>query len=270
MADGTIGGEAAVIPVIEFYKLIGPGRPPKRADRSAAGFLPSRALRYCDAMTSAAGFGYWLFPATDLELLWDGERVMWSHGDASAWLPLSDTPTGAVQFPGFAAAFDAAAPGSMTGCAIPFLTAGLEPGSVQMWTGLLARTRPGWSVSLRSPVNLPPLPGLTFWEGIIETDQWFGPLFTVLKITKTDTPVRLRADVPFLQAQPVAQAAYQDGSATDRVRSMDDMSALDWEALQAVVAPAGEVKQGAYSVRVRKRRTCPRHQVHVARAVAPI
>jgi hypothetical protein len=251
-------------PIVEFYKLIQDGRPPKRADRSAAGYLPSRAMRYCDALSSATGYGYWVFPATDLQFIWDGERISWAYGANDEWLPLSETASGAVQFPDFEEQFDAAAPEEMRGLSIPFLTAGLEPGSLQIWTGLVARTRPGWSLSVRQPVNLPPPVGYSCWEAIIETDQWFGPIFTVIKISKTDVPVRLRADVPFLQIQPVPQVSYGETTLSGfSNNSMDDMSATDWEALHGILNPeiVDDAKPGAYAVRVRKRRMCPAHQV---------
>lgn len=257
-------------PLVEFFQLLPGGRPPKRADRTAAGFIPSRAMRYCDALTTASGFGYWLFPPADLRLLWTDAGISWAHGNSDAFHPLSDTASGAIQFPGFEQQFDAAAPANLAGCSIPYLTAGLEPGSVQMWTGLLARTRPGWSLSLRQPVNLPPPPGVTFWEGIIETDQWFGPVFTVLKLSQTDRPVRLRAGVPFLQAQPLPQAAYADAALNHHaVGTVADLSPQDWDQLGAVIAPDGPeaARQGAYAVKVRKRRTCPYHAAVVADAL---
>lgn len=64
-------------PIARFYRLIEQAPPPLRADRSAGGTLPVRAYRYCDAVTSAAGFGWWVFPPADLQLLWDGHDVLW-------------------------------------------------------------------------------------------------------------------------------------------------------------------------------------------------
>ena len=142
--------------IVEFFRLIRQTRPAKRAERAAAGYLPSRGLRYCDALTSATGYGYWVFPPLDIRLIWNGEEIFWSYGPDESWLPLSGTDSGAVQFPNYATAFDATAPEFLHGYSPPFLTALPEQGGVQMWTGLLARTRPGWSLSVRSPVNLPP------------------------------------------------------------------------------------------------------------------
>ena len=41
-------------PIMCFYRLIEQARLPQRADRSAAGTLPTRAYRYCEAVTAAA------------------------------------------------------------------------------------------------------------------------------------------------------------------------------------------------------------------------
>jgi len=247
-------------PLVEFIRLIPDGRPPKRAERSAAGYLPSRAMRYCDALTSATGFGYWLFPPMDIRLLWDGEQVFWSYGEDEDWMPLSGTDSGAVQFPGYAELFDAQVPERFRGYSPPFLTALPELGGVQIWTGLLAKTRPGWSLNVRPPVNLPPIPGLAAWEGIVETDLWLGPLFNNFRITRTDFPVQIRAHAPFLQVQPIPQLAYRDEMLADhRIGTLTSLAAEDWTRLARVLLPNPdhEARQGLYAVTVRKRRLCP-------------
>lgn len=270
MVDNQLG--ETVLPVVEFVKMITEGREPKRADRSGAGYLPGRAMRYCDAMTTATGYGYWLFPPIDLQFLWDGEQVFWSFGDTAAWLPLSGAPSGAAQFPGFSSQFDSIAPEQLRGYAPPFVTALPELGGVQIWTGLLARTRPGWSLNVRLPVNLPSIPGLSAWEGIVETDHWFGPLFNNFRITKTDFPVRLRAHSPFLQVQPIPQIAYREMTLkSPKIRNVETMSSEDWSDLGQVLLPdaAKEANQGTYAVRIRKRRACPHHAEMLTRAIEP-
>ena len=248
--------------VVEFMKLVPQGRDPKRAERSGAGSIPGRAMRWCDALTTATGYGYWLFPPIELQLLWDGEQVFWSYGDLEEWLPLSGAPSGAAQFPDFEAEFNKSAPPALAGYSPPFLTALPELGGVQIWTGLLARTRPGWSLNVRLPVNLPGIPGLTAWEGIVETDHWFGPLFTNFRLTRTDFPVRLRAHIPYMQVQPLPQAAYREDALSNfSLRSAGEMTDADWSDLEQVLLPneAHEAHQGTYAVRIRKRRACPRH-----------
>ncbi len=260
--------------LVDFYRLVLEARSPKRAERSAAGYLPSRAMRYCDALTSATGFGYWVFPPTTFSLLWDGEQVFWACGESEEWWPLSGTTSGAVQFPDYSSAFDGAAPEFLRGYSPPFLTAMPELGGVQIWTGLLAKTRPGWSLNVRAPVNLPGIPGLVAWEGIVETDVWLGPLFNNFRITKTNFPVLVRAEVPFLQVQPIPQIAYRD----DVLGNFDchDTASLtqeDWRDLGKVLLPSSdrEARQGEYAVTVRKRRLCPvDHEALLASSPIPI
>jgi hypothetical protein len=165
-----------------------------------------------------------------------------------------------VQFPNYAAAFNESAPEAFHGYSPPFLTALPEPGNVQIWLGLLAKTRPGWSLAIRPPVNLPGIPGLAHWEGIIETDLWFGPLFTNFRLTKTDMPIHIRAREPFIQVQPVPQLAYREetlGAFT--VSEMSDLTSEDWDRLGEVLLPPPDpmARLGEYAVKVRKRRLCP-------------
>jgi hypothetical protein len=247
-------------PGLQFHRLIEQARPPQRADRAAAGTLPTRAYRYCDAVTSAAGYGWWVFPPMDLQLIWDGYDVFWYFDGAPDWMPLSP----AAQFPDFAEAFNAAAPQKLQGCAPPFLTALPEPGVVQIWTGLMARTAPGWSLLIRPPANLAAPGGYSLYEGIVETDHWFGPLFTNLRLTRTHKPIHLKATFPLLQVQPLPRQAYaeQTLAATTIVPDMVSMNEADWNAYYATIAGPCEDHDrpfGAYAVAARKRRQgiCP-------------
>jgi Family of unknown function (DUF6065) len=260
------GTEGRQPPIIQFYRLVTQARVPMRADRSAAGYLPTRATRHCEALTTATSFGWWVFPPLDLLLLWQGEQVWWSHPEAGgSWLPLSASATGAAQYPGFACLFDEVAPPELGGCSPPFLTALPEPGTVQIWTGLLARTAPGWSALVRAPANMPPLAGISVWEGLVETDSWFGPLFTNVRLTRTGSPIRLGAELPLLLVQPVPQFAYADavlGSMTC-VTEPGRLTPEDWAAYRAsVLGPepgdAPRAPPGRYAATVRRRRRrCP-------------
>ncbi len=250
-------------PIVHFYRLIDEARLPQRADRSAAGTLPMRAYRYCEAVTAASAFGWWIFPPTDLQFLWDGHDIFWQCTGWEDWRPLMP----AAQFPDFAVRFDQAAPLSLTGCSPPFLSALPEPGTLQIWTGLIARTAADWSLLIRAPANLPLPGGFSMYEGIVETDRWFGPLFTNLRFTRTGLPVRLRADFPLAQVQPMPRAAYADGtlSMTATTADMTGLSVRDWADYEATIAKPNSNPDrgfGGYAVAARKRsRECCRPEM---------
>src|ERR1051326_775374 len=115
-------------PLVTFYKLTPGGRPPVRADRSAAGTIPARALRYCEAVCAANALGYYIFPPIDLILNWNGTEGTWSFDKGKIFHPLQ-----AAQFPNFRKMFDAAAPDSCKGFSPPFISLGQAPGIVQIW-----------------------------------------------------------------------------------------------------------------------------------------
>jgi hypothetical protein len=251
--------------LLQFHRLIAHARSPQRADRAAAGTLPTRAYRYCDPVTSAAGYGWWVFPPMDLQLICDGYDVYWHCDGFPDWMILSPS----AQFPDFSQTFDEVAPEMLRGCAPPFLTALPEPGVVQLWTGLMARTAANWSLLIRAPANLPNPGGYSLYEGIVETDRWFGPLFTNIRLTQTHKPVRLRSDFPLLQVQPLPREAYAEETltATSIVPDMDALSDEDWDAYkETIVLPGDDPERnfGAYAVAARRRRRtmCPASRVN--------
>ena len=241
-------------PILRFHRLIEQARLPIRADRSASGTLPTRAFRYCEAATAASGFGWWVFPPAGITLIWDGDEIFWEYD--GEFLPLAS-----AQFPHFADAFNETAPGRLRGCSPPFLTVLPEPGTVQIWTGLIAQTAPNWSILLRAPANLPAQGGYAQYEGIIESDHWFGPLFTNIRLTRTHSPVHLASDYPLALVQPLPRHTYSDAilSNVEINSTLNDLSDADWNAYEAtIVEPNTRPDRafGAYAAATRKRR-CP-------------
>jgi hypothetical protein len=241
-------------PLVTFYQMIPTGRAPQRADRAAAGTMPVRAYRFCEAMRTASAFGWYLFPPISFSLMWDGgSDILWTFAGEDAWYPLKT-----AQFPGFATEFDRVAPEGMQGFSPPFLAAFKEPGIVQIWTGLIARTAPGWNLLVRPPANLARSQSYDYFEGMVETDRWFGPLFTNIRLARTNTPIEFDPQFPFLQVQPV-QRAFCDEK-LDEFHSLSTLAALsdvDWEAYRnTVVLPSADPnrRSGQYALTSRKRR----------------
>jgi hypothetical protein len=244
-------------PVVTFKKLIPNGRPPQRASRDVGGTLPMRGVRFCHPLTSASAFGWYLFPPITFQLRWlEARDVLWTWEGApdNAWFPLQS-----AQFPHFAAGFDEAAPEDCRGFSPPFVALGEDNGIIQIWSGLIARTAPDWSLLVRAVANLPRSRGYEQLEGIIETDRWFGPLFTNIRLTRTDIPITFADFRPFLQVQPVHRSTYDDDflNAAAFESGVDALTLDDWRAYHAtVVQPncALHRPRGGYAVAARKRR----------------
>lgn len=241
-------------PLVTFHRFVPEARLPQRADRSAAGSLPTRAFRFCEAIVTAAAYGYYVFPPLDFSLMWDGTDVSWSWKGGDGWHPLKT-----AQYPGFRDHFDAIAPDGIKGFSPPFVTALQEPGLVQLWSGLVVRTAPDWSLLVRAPANLPKPGGYELYEGIVETDRWFGPLFAALRLTKTGVPIEFRAEYPMFQVQPLHRDTYSDSTLNDYelVPHLEQLSPEDWDAYyDTVVRPNVQENRprGQYATAARKRR----------------
>lgn len=241
-------------PRITFYRLIPQTRMPQRADRSAAGTLPTRAFRYCEPVVTASAFGYYVFPPINFSLMWDGSEITWTYDGASEWLPLK-----IAQFPHFSAYFDERVPPEVRGFSPPFLGAFQEPGLLQLWSGLVVRTAPDWSTLVRPCANLPRPVGYEIYEGIIETDRWFGPLITNLRLTRTNVPIEFSIDFPLFQAQPLPREALDEQALNGHeiVPGLDDFRPEDWDDFYDTVVRPNAMEhrpRGMYAAAARKRR----------------
>jgi hypothetical protein len=230
-----------------------------RADPSVLGTLPSRGFQYCEALRAASAFGWYVFPPIDFTLQWDGSQIIWTYRGAKAWYPLTS-----AQFPGYSALFDRVAPSRLRGLSPPFLTALMEPGILQVWTGLMIESAENWSVLVRPPANLPRNLAFDVYEGIVETDRWFGPLFTNIRLIKTDIPIHFSTEIPLIQVQPLHRSTYAEEVSNNfgLVANAAEFSDEAWSRYeQTIVKPNLDPQRpvAAYATTVRRRRKggCP-------------
>ena len=240
----TSGGE----PICRFYRLIPDAPKPQPADRSADGTLPVDAFRYCEPVTSASGFGWHFFPPISFRLMWSGDEVIYTFGGRSRWRSLRG-----VHFPHFPKAFRTFAPAYLADYAPPLLVQTSVPGTVQIWTGYFARTAPGWALMSRGVVNRPRKEPYENLEAIVETDDWFGPLFTNVRLLRTNSPVHFPQGAPFLQALPVPRPAYRKPPFA--VYEATEMTDSDWRAYEPIAKRANNHlrDKGGYAVETRRR-----------------
>lgn len=239
--------------IIKFFRAVPGGRDPIRADRTALGTIPAAALQYCEALTTASAFGWYVFLPHTVWLQWDGTQTVWTHEGADHWMPVKND-----MYPGSDDYFDRHAPDDIKGYCPPFVSQTLAPGVIQLWTGLFMATEEGWSSLVRPMANVPRSKQYEVYEGIVETDRWFGPLFINVRLTATDTPIELPADRPLFQLQPLQRATYAEKHlrSLDMAHSLAEMGDADWQKYRTtVVAPTNDATRqpGSYAVAVRKR-----------------
>lgn len=249
-------------PLVCFHSIFAVARAPQRADRSAGGVLPTRAFRYCEALTTASALGWYVFPPLNFRLYWDENDIFWSYDGDETWQHL-----GSAQFPYFSERFNTVVPDRVRDYAPPFLAALPETGVVQVWSGLIARTRPGWSLLVRPPANLPRTGGYDLFEGVVETDTWFGPLFTNIRLNRTNSPISFQTDIPLFQAQPLHRTAYSDETLNDFVLNpnLESLTQTDWTDYYNTVVRASEqvgcpLGRNAADVRRRRRKELLLHK----------
>lgn len=241
--------------MIKFYRILPGSSFPQRADKSAGGTLPVRAYRYCEAVRTASAFGWYVFPPADFNLAWDGAETIWKFGYEDEWTVLDS-----AQYPDYVRVFNRQCPPDLADAVPPLLSAGAEPGMVQIWSGLFCKTDPGWSVLVRAPANLPRSNNYEHYEGIIETDKWFGPLFVNIRITKTDVPITFDMGYPLMQVQPLQQSTYSEKvlDTIDIADGIEDFSASDWENYRQTIVKPGlgfEREKGVYAKMIRRQKS---------------
>jgi len=240
-------------PIATFHCIVPTALEPIRADRSALGTLPSAALQYCEAITSASAFGWYAFPPMDFHVQFDGRDFIWTYTDADSWFPVRSEHA-----PDFETYFDASAPADLKGCAPPILTALAQPGVLQIWSGVMVRTRPGWSILVRAPANIARSRDYDVYDGIIETDRWFYPLFINVRVTASDRPIVFDRHHPLLQAQPLLRATYDEAELrTVQISSgIHALAPADWEDFRSSLGERAKeplMRPGRYAKSVRKR-----------------
>ncbi len=255
----------AADPVITFFKAYPETLPAMSADRSALGTIPAQAYQYCEAMTTASAFGWYAFPAADLQLWFDGVDIYRAHGDE--WHRLASE-----QLPGMEHWWNPNCPDHLADMAPPFVTSLGIPGYLQIWSGLLVSTRKNWSILVRPLANAQKSNQLFCFEGIVETDHFQpAPLFINLKLLVTNTIINISAHEPLFQVQPLHRDCYSRDTlnASDhRNISMDQpdsagMTDLDWGGFQKTIRSADpgndmhSAGQYATTTRKRARKTTP-------------
>ena len=194
-----------------FYRVYPEALPVMRADRTALGTLPAAALQHCEAICTASAFGWYVFPAHDLSIWFDGTDIFIEIADE--WVRLAS-----LQLPGSEQWWNPYVGDELQNSPPPFVTALGMPGYMQVWSGSLIESRPGWSTLVRPLANVTRNAQISCFEGLVETDQFApSPLFTNLRVCVTNRRIVLPADEPLFQVQVLPRETYSARSLSSAV-----------------------------------------------------
>ena len=125
---------------------------------------------------------------------------------------------------------------------------------MQIWSGYLGAHGTGLGACCREvPLTFPETQGYEHFEGIVETETWFGPLFTNIRLTRTNSPVEFHVRYPLFQVQPLRRECYREPSF--EVLGLSELTAADWQAFEATMKPNTDQMRmlGHYAAATRRR-----------------
>lgn len=155
------------------------------------------AVKFCGPFTDANSYGFWIFPAHDIDICWHGgsefEVKMLDEYDASDHYVMRNLlkETDNTDLNKWCPA---------EGGRTKYSFGAVEEGVVQIYTGVILQTPPGWVLHLRNPINFEPQ-AYHVMEGILPTDWMQYDLWTNLKFDQKHVWVHIRRD----QWPPLAQ-----------------------------------------------------------------
>ncbi|WP_157965791.1 DUF6065 family protein [Euzebya rosea] len=244
-----MGTSDAERPLIELYQMM-PGAPrPTPAGGSMVRNLPSKALRFCPPVVGATSLGWYVYPPMDFALRFDGQQTSWRDPEGT-WHRVTPGEEGIV--PSWIEHYRTRYPAEFREQGLEEDTPGLfnadpnAPNRVEMYSGVLVRTAPGWSTLVRGPANLPPRTDHTVFEGIIETGWWVSLLPTIIELTTPGLDVEFRTHRPLAQLQlvPPEQNGSRDAGT---VGTIDDVDADLWAMYRKNrLRRTGEDRLGSY------------------------
>jgi hypothetical protein len=206
-------------PTVEFFSIYRDAPLPARASDDLMGAMPVRAAQFCVPMKAASGLGFYLYPPRDFAVRWDGQRseVSWLDGDGltTGWVPLDGGTD--VHLPG-GSAVRAAVPESrrdvldsvMDAEGTPFINADPRAAAqMELTTGLIARTSPGWGLLVRGLANWGHQRDHQVLDGFIETDWYRSYLPVILRLTTPGAQVHFFRHMPMAQLFVLPLAAFR-------------------------------------------------------------
>jgi hypothetical protein len=174
------------------------------AEKTLNGEADKGGVRYCGPFTNANKAGWWLSSPIDVDIVWRGGTefecdVLTPYSNADELLIRLLTDEDADEVDRWLL------PGGRSK-----LTLGLVgEGIVQIWSGCIFQTPPGWNLYLRSPANVGAQP-FRVMDAILETDWLQYDIWINLMFDRVGEVARIRREPwpPFAHLVPVPRATH--------------------------------------------------------------
>ena len=170
------------------------------ADKNLCGQANEAAVKWCVPYSTANSLGWYLYPPVDIDILWRGGKLF-EHRPCEFY---DDSDYRLVR--NLVRPEDGVNPDqwSLPGGRTKFSWGVVEPGVVQLWTGCIFQTPPGWCLKVSSPINFASI-GYQIQEGVLETDWMFYDIWINIKFNNKLDWVYLRRNqlVPLAQIIPI-------------------------------------------------------------------
>ena len=209
-------------------RLIGPDGQNETKD------LPrSKAVSQCGPYIHANSLGWWIFPPTDLDAEYHGNGN-WSVVEHNKYNEQEH-----IDYLSKLKSYEYKTEDGSTQEYSPILRTYVESNAadehlLQIWTGVILRTPPGWGLLVRSPINAEEDYDRPWHvqEGVIESDWMDYDLWINLVFTRKNERVEIRQNMwpPLAQIVPIRREAYEKKwEIDDKLITDDDPEWASWQ-----------------------------------------
>lgn len=175
------------------------------AEKTLHGTAHRGAVRFCGPFTNANKGGWWVFPPVDVDITWHGGADF----EHELLTPFENVDRDLVWFLTDEEDREHAAHWLGREGRTKFTWGLVEEGVVQLWTGCIFETPPGWGLHVRSPVNMPPR-AFHVMEAVLETDWLQYDIWLNLAFDRVGEKAEIRREgwPPIAQLVPVRRESY--------------------------------------------------------------
>lgn len=175
----------------------------KQAEKTCIGTANEAGVKWCGPYSSANKLGFWVYPPVDMEFCYDGTSFSgnteeYSNEDYFTIKSLVKTQDkiNVEKWcdPNFGRT--------------KFTWGSADKNVVQIWTGLIFQTPPGYCLQIRSPVNFP-RENYHVMEAILDTD-WMHYDIWINLICETNKKIVIRKDQPIAHLIPIKRECNKD------------------------------------------------------------